>query len=154
PGPRRPPGDPAAVPAARAPDRLLPRTGADRARLRDGERVARPLRDPPRAREPGPEPRLPPPPTPPTPLLRQQADTSGRLPTPKRRVGARRTSAAACIPTGRGLSLSPGMEVEVVVEIPKGSRNKYEADHDTGAIWLDRHLFTATTYPTDYGFVP
>ena len=42
----------------------------------------------------------------------------------------------------------------MVVEIPKGSRNKYEADHDTGAIWLDRHLFTATTYPTDYGFVP
>ena len=46
------------------------------------------------------------------------------------------------------------MEIEVVVEIPKGSRNKYEADHDTGDIWLDRHLFTATTYPTDYGFVP
>jgi inorganic pyrophosphatase len=46
------------------------------------------------------------------------------------------------------------MDIEVVVEIPKGSRNKYEADHDTGAIWLDRHLFTATTYPTDYGFVP
>lgn len=46
------------------------------------------------------------------------------------------------------------MEIEVVVEIPKGSRNKYEIDHDTGAIWLDRHLFTATSYPADYGFVP
>ena len=46
------------------------------------------------------------------------------------------------------------MDIEVVVEIPKGSRNKYEADHDTGEIWLDRHLFTATVYPTDYGFVP
>ena len=46
------------------------------------------------------------------------------------------------------------MEIEVVVEIVKGSRNKYEADHDTGAIWLDRMLFTATQYPTDYGFVP
>ncbi len=46
------------------------------------------------------------------------------------------------------------MEIEVVVEIPKGSRNKYEADHDTGAIWLDRMLFTATQYPTDYGFEP
>ena len=44
--------------------------------------------------------------------------------------------------------------IEVVVEIPKGSRNKYEIDHDTGAIWLDRHLFTATSYPADYGFVP
>jgi inorganic pyrophosphatase len=44
--------------------------------------------------------------------------------------------------------------VEVVVEIPKGSRNKYEIDHDSGELWLDRHLFTATTYPADYGFVP
>ena len=43
---------------------------------------------------------------------------------------------------------------DMVVEIPKGSRNKYEIDHDTGAIWLDRHLFTATTYPADYGFIP
>ena len=42
----------------------------------------------------------------------------------------------------------------VIVEIPKGSRNKYEIDHDTGEIWLDRHLFTATQYPADYGFVP
>jgi inorganic pyrophosphatase len=44
--------------------------------------------------------------------------------------------------------------IEVVVEIPKGSRNKYEMDHDSGALWLDRHLFTAMTYPADYGFVP
>jgi inorganic pyrophosphatase len=46
------------------------------------------------------------------------------------------------------------MDIEVVVEIPKGSRNKYEMDHDTHAIWLDRMLFTATQYPADYGFVP
>ena len=32
------------------------------------------------------------------------------------------------------------MEIEVVVEIPRGSRNKYEADHETGVIWLDRTL--------------
>lgn len=44
--------------------------------------------------------------------------------------------------------------IEVVVEIPKGSRNKYEVDHDSDELWLDRHLFTATTYPADYGFVP
>jgi inorganic pyrophosphatase len=44
--------------------------------------------------------------------------------------------------------------VEVIVEIPKGSRNKYEMEHETGELWLDRHLFTATTYPADYGFVP
>ncbi|HEV7688631.1 MAG TPA: inorganic diphosphatase, partial [Acidimicrobiia bacterium] len=44
------------------------------------------------------------------------------------------------------------MDVEVIVEIPKGSRNKYEVDHESGAIWLDRMLFTATQYPADYGF--
>ena len=46
------------------------------------------------------------------------------------------------------------MDVDVIIEIPRGSRNKYEMDHDTGAIWLDRMLFTATQYPADYGFVP
>jgi inorganic pyrophosphatase len=46
------------------------------------------------------------------------------------------------------------MDVEVVVEIPKGTRNKYEADHETGEIWLDRMLFTATRYPEDYGYIP
>jgi len=43
--------------------------------------------------------------------------------------------------------------VTVVVEIPRGARNKYEMDHETGRIWLDRRLFSATTYPADYGFV-
>lgn len=46
------------------------------------------------------------------------------------------------------------MEVEVVVEIPQGSRNKYEMDHDTGRIRLDRMLFTSSRYPLDYGFIP
>lgn len=46
------------------------------------------------------------------------------------------------------------MDVEVVVEIPQGSRNKYEMDHKTGRIRLDRMLFTSTRYPLDYGFVP
>jgi len=44
------------------------------------------------------------------------------------------------------------MEIEVVVEIPKGTRNKYESD-ESGTIWLDRMLFTATRYPSDYGFI-
>jgi inorganic pyrophosphatase len=44
--------------------------------------------------------------------------------------------------------------VEVIVEIPKGSRNKYEIDHTTGAIRLDRVLFSSVHYPTDYGFIP
>jgi inorganic pyrophosphatase len=42
----------------------------------------------------------------------------------------------------------------VVIEIPRGSRNKYEIDHETGHVFLDRRLFTATTYPADYGFIP
>ena len=45
------------------------------------------------------------------------------------------------------------MDIEVVVEIPKGTRNKYEADEE-GRIWLDRMLFTSTRYPEDYGYVP
>ena len=47
-----------------------------------------------------------------------------------------------------------GVDVEVVVEIPQGSRNKYEMDHATGRIRLDRMLFTSTRYPLDYGFIP
>lgn len=45
------------------------------------------------------------------------------------------------------------MDVDVVIEIPKGQRNKYEVDHETGRIWLDRTLFTATQYPADYGYI-
>ncbi|MGQ0824271.1 MAG: inorganic diphosphatase [Actinomycetota bacterium] len=46
------------------------------------------------------------------------------------------------------------MEHAMVVEIPQGSRNKYEMDHESEAIWLDRTLFTAMAYPADYGFFP
>ncbi|MDM4761654.1 inorganic diphosphatase [Galbitalea sp. SE-J8] len=41
---------------------------------------------------------------------------------------------------------------DAVIEIPKGSRNKYEVDHETGRVYLDRVLFTGFVYPTDYGF--
>lgn len=44
--------------------------------------------------------------------------------------------------------------IDVMIEIPTGSRNKYEYDHENHVIRLDRRLFTATTYPADYGFVP
>lgn len=40
------------------------------------------------------------------------------------------------------------------VEIPKGSRNKYEYDLESGVLKLDRFLFSSMVYPTDYGFVP
>jgi inorganic pyrophosphatase len=45
------------------------------------------------------------------------------------------------------------VEFDVVVEIPKGQRNKYEMDHASGRIRLDRMLFTSTRYPSDYGFI-
>ena len=45
------------------------------------------------------------------------------------------------------------MEFDVLIEIPRGSRNKYEVDHESGRIRLDRRLFTSTQYPADYGFV-
>ncbi len=44
--------------------------------------------------------------------------------------------------------------IEVMVEIPTGTRNKYEYDHERHVIRLDRRLATATAYPGDYGFVP
>jgi inorganic pyrophosphatase len=46
-----------------------------------------------------------------------------------------------------------GEALTVIVEIPKGSRNKYEMDHATGEIVLDRMLFTSMQYPADYGFI-
>ena len=45
------------------------------------------------------------------------------------------------------------MVFDVTIEIPAGSRNKYEVDHESGRIRLDRMLFTSTRYPHDYGFV-
>jgi inorganic pyrophosphatase len=45
------------------------------------------------------------------------------------------------------------VEFDVVIEIPKGTRNKYEVDHETGRIRLDRMLFTSTMYPEDYGYI-
>jgi inorganic pyrophosphatase len=45
------------------------------------------------------------------------------------------------------------VQFDVTIEIPKGQRNKYEVDHETGRIRLDRMLFTSTRYPSDYGFI-
>jgi inorganic pyrophosphatase len=52
--------------------------------------------------------------------------------------------------------VDPGTKeaMNVIVEIPKGSNNKYEIDKKTGLIALDRALHTAQPYPFDYGFVP
>jgi inorganic pyrophosphatase len=45
------------------------------------------------------------------------------------------------------------VDFDVVIEIPQGSRNKYEMDFQAGRIRLDRTLFTATQYPADYGYI-
>lgn len=52
--------------------------------------------------------------------------------------------------------IDPGAkeEMNVIIEIPKGSHNKYEIDKATGLIKLDRVMHTAQEYPLDYGFVP
>ena len=52
--------------------------------------------------------------------------------------------------------IDPGTqdEMTVVIEIPKGSKNKYEIDKKTGLIALDRTMHSAQDYPFDYGFVP
>lgn len=49
---------------------------------------------------------------------------------------------------------NPPDEVNVVIEIPKGSSVKYEMDAESGAIFVDRKLFTAMFYPCNYGFIP
>jgi len=49
--------------------------------------------------------------------------------------------------------IEPALVFDVTIEIPKGTKNKYEMDHHTGRIRLDRTLFTSTQYPNDYGFI-
>ena len=53
-----------------------------------------------------------------------------------------------------GIGANIPKTVNVVVEIPKGSTNKYEIDHETGIVKLDRVLFSPLFYPCDYGFIP
>ena len=43
--------------------------------------------------------------------------------------------------------------VTVMIEVPKGSRNKYEYDKEKGRIRFDRMLFSAVHYPSDYGYI-
>jgi inorganic pyrophosphatase len=45
------------------------------------------------------------------------------------------------------------VDFDVLIEIPRGSRNKYEVDHGSGRMRLDRTLFTSTQYPADYGYI-
>lgn len=52
------------------------------------------------------------------------------------------------------MTIPPADWIEAVIEIPCGSRNKYEYDHERGIYRLDRVLYSSVHYPTDYGFVP
>lgn len=58
----------------------------------------------------------------------------------------------------RYMDVSPGTDlpsvVNAIVEIPKGSRNKFEVDKATGLLKLDRYLYSSSHYPGDYGFIP
>ena len=45
------------------------------------------------------------------------------------------------------------MQFGDTIEIPRGQRNKYEVDHETGRLRLDRYLYTPMAYPADYGFI-
>jgi len=63
------------------------------------------------------------------------------------------SGAAGCGSTEAAMEESRPMEFDVLIEIPKGQRNKYEVDHKTGRIRLDRMLFTSTRYPSDYGYI-
>src|SRR6476646_10085924 len=56
------------------------------------------------------------------------------------------------------MMISPGTDipsvVNMIVEIPKGRRDKFELDKETGLIKLDRYLYSSSVYPGDYGFIP
>ena len=52
------------------------------------------------------------------------------------------------------MSATANKTFDVLIEIPKGSRNKYEYDFDLHKIRFDRMLFSSMMYPADYGFIP
>lgn len=62
----------------------------------------------------------------------------------------KKNSLAHRLPVGE----NPPIEVNCLVEIPKGCSNKYEYDKDYGAFKLDRVLYEAVFYPTEYGLIP
>ncbi len=54
------------------------------------------------------------------------------------------------LPAGK----NPPEDIYVVIEIPQGSSIKYEVNHESGVIFVDRFLYTAMSYPANYGFIP
>lgn len=89
----------------------------------------------------------------------QQAERDGRR-GPSRPVGGIRGDVSQEVFRLKSVSNATGRAdagsatVEAVIEIPSGSQNKYELDHHTGRMRLDRVLYSPFHYPADYGFVP
>src|SRR5262245_7212985 len=88
------------------------------------------------------------------------AFTGGRrtMSPPYRAAGCVRRAIKDANMSLRFLDVSPGANVpaviNVIVEIPKGRRSKFEVDKATGLLKLDRYLYSSLMYPGDYGFVP
>src|SRR3954452_4737748 len=80
-----------------------------------------------------------------TPLRDRRSIAEAPRPTCGRRAAAPAATTLAPMPEQ--------YQVVVFVEIPAGSRNKYEFDDELGGIVLDRRLFTSMSYPADYGFI-
>ena len=89
-------------------------------------------------------------PTRPSPLSPAKAAAAGTSQAASTRTGARNRIRGERYPVARRGRRS----FLCIVEIPKGSRNKYEYDHEHDVIKLDRFLFSSVVYPTDYGFIP
>ena len=85
--------------------------------------------------------------------LPSPSGTSSLLPAPRPAFVVRETNQSRSRSRARSRRGGSAVEFDVLVEIPKGQRNKYEVDHETGRIRLDRMLFTSTQYPADYGFI-
>merc|ERR1712146_343445 len=55
---------------------------------------------------------------------------------------------------GIGVGENPPEKVIAVIEVPRGSKNKYELDKDSGMLRVDRVLYSSVHYPANYGFIP
>src|SRR5579884_508913 len=84
----------------------------------------------------------------------EDADAEGRRRAVVVPLGAAHSHKGGAMDIERIPSRAKDGNVNVVVEIPTGSRNKYEYDKELGVIAFDRALYSAVHYPTDYGFVP
>jgi inorganic pyrophosphatase len=83
-------------------------------------------------------------------LARRVCTGCGRIYSVERAQGLQTWTCGAC----GGEVRQRADDTDQVIEVPRGSRNKYEFDHERHVLHLDRRLFSATVYPADYGFIP